>query len=73
MMDLINLTVDCLLILTTGVASGQLVNLSMVTKRYRYPPMARGNGPRVSSPQTANDHEGGIIYSVYIGVWICLT
>jgi hypothetical protein len=33
-MDLINLTADCLLILTTGVASGHLVNLLMVTKRY---------------------------------------
>jgi hypothetical protein len=31
MMDLINLTVDCLLILTTGVASSHLVNLSIVT------------------------------------------
>jgi hypothetical protein len=30
-MDLINLTADCLLILTTGVASGHLVNLLMVT------------------------------------------
>jgi hypothetical protein len=31
MMDLINLTADCLLILTTGVASSHLVNLLMVT------------------------------------------
>jgi hypothetical protein len=31
MMDLINFTTDCLLILTTRVASGQLVNLSMAT------------------------------------------
>jgi hypothetical protein len=31
MIDLMNLTADCLLILTIGVASGYLVNLSMVT------------------------------------------
>jgi hypothetical protein len=31
MMDLMNFTADCLLILTTGVASDRLVNLSMVT------------------------------------------
>jgi hypothetical protein len=30
------------------------------------------NGSRMSSPQTSNDHEGGIICSVYIGVWIYL-
>jgi hypothetical protein len=33
---------------------------------------ALGNGPRMSSPHTANGHEGGIIYSVCVGVWICL-
>jgi hypothetical protein len=48
--DLINVTVDCLLILTTGVASGHVVNLLMVTYRYHYPPMALGNSPRMSSP-----------------------
>jgi hypothetical protein len=31
--DLINLTAKCLLILTTGIASGYFVNLSMVTYR----------------------------------------
>jgi hypothetical protein len=30
-MDLMNLTIDCLLILTTWIAFGHLVNLSMVT------------------------------------------
>jgi hypothetical protein len=50
--------------LTTGVASSHLVNLSMVTKRYRYPPTALGNGPRISTPHTANGQEGGIIYRV---------
>jgi hypothetical protein len=72
MMDLMNLTVDCLFILTTGVASGHLVNLSMATYRYRNPSMALGNDPRMSSPHMANVHEGGIICSVYTGVWIHL-
>jgi hypothetical protein len=31
MMDLMNFTTDCLLILTTGVASNHLVNLLMAT------------------------------------------
>jgi hypothetical protein len=48
--------------LTIGVASGHLVNLSMATKRKRYPPPALGNGPRISTPHTANGQEGGIIY-----------
>jgi hypothetical protein len=47
--------------LTTGVASGHLVNLSMATKRYRYPQTALGNGPRISTPHTVNGQEGGII------------
>jgi hypothetical protein len=31
-----------------------------------------GKWPRMSSPQTANAHEGRIIYSGCTGVWICL-
>jgi hypothetical protein len=50
-----------LVILTTGLASGHFVNLSMATKRNRYPPTALGNGPRISTPHTANGQEGGII------------
>jgi hypothetical protein len=30
------------------------------------------NGPRMSSPHMANDHEGGIICSVCVSVWIHL-
>jgi hypothetical protein len=30
-------------------------------KEVRYPPMALGNGPRISTPHTANGQEGGII------------
>jgi hypothetical protein len=69
---LINLTTDCLLILTTGVASSHFVNLSMVMYRYWYPSMALGNGPRISSPHTVNVHESGIICNICAGVWICL-
>jgi hypothetical protein len=70
--DLINLIVVCLLILTTGVPYGHLVYLSMATYRYWYPPTALGNDPRMSSPHTANDHLGEIICSICTGVWICL-
>jgi hypothetical protein len=31
-----------------------------------------GNGPRMSSPNMENDHEGGIICSICVGVWIRL-
>jgi hypothetical protein len=72
MMDLMNFTADCLLILTTGVASDHLVNLLMATYRNQYPPMAWGNGPTKSSPHTAKGHEGRIICSVCVGMWICL-
>jgi hypothetical protein len=49
-MDLRKATAAPWVMLTTGVASGHLVNLSMATKRYRYSQMALGNGPRISTP-----------------------
>jgi hypothetical protein len=64
MINLINLTTDYLLILITGVASGHFMNLSTMTYRYQNHPTTLGNGPRMSSLHTVNDHEGGIIYSV---------
>jgi hypothetical protein len=70
--DLINLTADCMLILTIGVAFGYFVNLLTVMYRYRNPLTALGNDPRMSRHHTANGYEGRIIYSVYAGVWICL-
>jgi hypothetical protein len=70
--DLINLTVDCLLILTTRAAFGHFVNLSMVTYMYQYPPMALANGHGMSNTHTVNGHEGEIICSICAGVWICL-
>jgi hypothetical protein len=59
--DLRKATTAPWVILTTGVASGHFVNLSIATKRNRYPPIALGNGPRISTPHTANGQEGGII------------
>jgi hypothetical protein len=58
-MNLINLTMDCLLILTTCVASGHLVNLSMAMYRCQNPPTALGNRPRMSSPHTTNTMRAG--------------
>jgi hypothetical protein len=60
--DLRKATTAPWVMLTTGVASGHLVNLSMATKRNQYPPTALGNGPRISTPHTANGQEGEIIY-----------
>jgi hypothetical protein len=66
--DLINLTADCLLIMTTRVAFIHFVNLSTATYKYRYPLMALGNGLRMSSPHMGKGHEGGNICSIYAGV-----
>jgi hypothetical protein len=59
--DLRKATTSPWVMLTTGVASGHFMNLSMATKRNWYPPTALGNGPRISTPHTANGQEGGII------------
>jgi hypothetical protein len=59
--DLRKATTAPWVILTTGVASGHFVNLSMETKRNRHPLTALGSGPRISTPHTANGQEGGII------------
>jgi hypothetical protein len=59
--DLRKATVAPWVILTIGVASSHFVNLSIATKRKRYPPTALGNGPRISTPYTTNGQEGGII------------
>jgi hypothetical protein len=53
-MDLRKATAAPWVMLTIGVACGHLVNLSMATKRYRYPLTALGNGPRISTPHTVN-------------------
>jgi hypothetical protein len=59
--DLRKATVAPWVISTTGVAFGHFVNLSIATKRKRYPPTALGNGTRISTPHTTNGQEGRII------------
>jgi hypothetical protein len=59
--DLRNAIADALVMLATRIASGHLVNLSMATYTYRYPPTALGKGPKISNPYTAKGQEGGII------------
>jgi hypothetical protein len=48
--DLRKATTAPWVMLTTGVALGHFVNLSMATKRNQYPPMALGNGPGYPPP-----------------------
>ena len=59
--DLKNLTADCAVTFLTGSTSGHFVNLSIATYKYSKPPTARGKGPSMSSPQTENGQERGIV------------
>ena len=59
--DLKNLTADCAVTFLTASTSGHFVNLSIATYKYSKPPTARGKGPSMSSPQTKNDQERGIV------------
>ena len=59
--DLKNLTADCAVTFLTGSTSGHFVNLSMATYKNSKPPTARGKGPRMSSPQTENGQDKGIV------------
>ena len=56
-----NLTTDCAVTYLTASTSGHFVNLSMATYKYSKPPTARGKGPSMSSPQTENGQERGIV------------
>ena len=51
-----NLIAEC------AVTSGHFVNLSMATNKNSKPPIARGKGPRISSPQTENGQDKGIVW-----------
>ena len=55
------LTADCVVTFLTGSTSGHFVNLSIVTYKYSKPPTAWGKGPSMSSPQTKNGQERGIV------------
>jgi hypothetical protein len=57
-----NLMANCAVTFLTASTSGHFVNLSMETYKYSKPPTAQGKGPRMSSPQTKNGHERGIVW-----------
>ena len=56
-----NSMADCVVTFLTGSTSGHFVNLSIATYKYSKPPIARGKGPSMSSPQTKNGQERGIV------------
>ena len=60
--DLKNLTADCAVTFLTGSTSGHFVNLSIATYKYSKPPTVWGKGPRMSSPQTKNGQDKGIVW-----------
>ena len=55
-----NLISDLAVTFLTAVTSSHFVNLSIVTNKNSKPPIAQGKGPRISSPQTENDHVKGL-------------
>ena len=60
--DLKNLTVDYAVTFLTASTFGHFVNLSIATYKYSKPPTTQGNGPSMSSPQTKNGQERGIVW-----------
>ena len=56
-----NLIADWAVTFLTAVTFGHFVNLSMATNKNSKPLNARGKGPRISSPQTENGHDRGIV------------
>ena len=47
--------------LSHGSTSGHFLNLSIATNKNSKPLVARGKGPKMSSPQTENVHDKGIV------------
>src|SRR3954469_11225843 len=70
--DLKNLTAGCAVTFLTGSTSGHFANLSIATYKYSKPPTTRGKGPRMSSPQTENGQDKGIVWRACAGWCICL-
>ena len=56
-----NLMADCAVTFLTASTYGHFVNLLITTYKYSKPPTARGKGPSISSPQTENGQERGIV------------
>jgi hypothetical protein len=59
-------------IMARGFASNHLVNLSITTSRWLKPPDAFLKGPRRSRPHTVKGQVMGVVWSSWVGVWICL-
>ena len=55
------LVADCAITFLMTSTSGHFVNLSMAMTKNSKPPAARVKGPRISSPQTENGHDKGIV------------
>ena len=56
-----NWTADCVVTFLTASTSGHFVNLLIATYKYSKPPTAREKGPSMSSPETENGQERGIV------------
>ena len=56
-----NLMDDYAVTFLTASTSGHFVNLSIAAYKYSNHPTARGKGPSMSSPQTENGQERGIV------------
>ena len=56
-----NLTADCVVTFLTASTSGHFVNVPIATYKYSKAPTTRGKGPSISSPQTENGQERGIV------------
>ena len=57
-----NLMDDYAVTFLTGSTSGHFVNLSIATYKNSKPSVARGKGPKISSPQTEKGQERGIVW-----------
>ena len=56
-----NLTADYAVTFLTASTFVHFVNLSIATYKYSKPPTTRGKGTSMSSPQTENGQERGIV------------
>ena len=56
-----NLIADCAVTFLMGATSDHFVNLSIATKKNSKPLVPQEKGPKMSSPQTENGHDKGII------------
>ena len=57
-----NLMADCAITFLAGSNSGHFVNLLIATYKNSKPLVARGKGPKMSSPQIENGQDKGIAW-----------